>query len=122
MMAWIRVLEPPKWLQHCDDGRRYGHMTTNFFECINSVLKGTRNLLKAILANREGNSQMLMTSYDRLTSIFIVDEITTVGVQSRFRVYLEHRRCDSSYFQALHYPVLMLCLHAHLQDLTGSNM
>ncbi|KAL4390115.1 hypothetical protein AHAS_Ahas03G0112800 [Arachis hypogaea] len=45
MMGWIRGLEPPKWLQHLDDGRRYGHMTTNLSECINSVLKGTRNLL-----------------------------------------------------------------------------
>ncbi|XP_015948901.1 uncharacterized protein LOC107473828 [Arachis duranensis] len=44
MMAWIRGLEPPKWLQHRDKGRRYGHMTTNLSECINSVMKGTRNL------------------------------------------------------------------------------
>ncbi|KAL4287721.1 hypothetical protein AHAS_Ahas19G0214500 [Arachis hypogaea] len=27
------------WLQHCDDGCRYGHMTTNLLECINVVLK-----------------------------------------------------------------------------------
>ncbi|XP_025635509.1 uncharacterized protein [Arachis hypogaea] len=44
MMAYIRGLEPPKWLQHRDEGRRYDHMTTNLSECINSVLKGTRNL------------------------------------------------------------------------------
>ncbi|XP_016200232.1 uncharacterized protein LOC107641249 [Arachis ipaensis] len=146
MMGWIRGLEPPKWLQHLDEGRRYGHMTTNLSECINSVLKGTRNLpvcaivkstyhrlnelfvikgrqaqaqivsgqvfsqflQKAILANREGISQMLVTSYDRATTVFTVDEIAAVGVQSRFRVNLQARRCDCGYFQALHYP----CVHA----------
>ncbi|KAL4306188.1 hypothetical protein AHAS_Ahas16G0153300 [Arachis hypogaea] len=51
---------------------------------------------------------MLVMSYDRATSIFTVDEIAVVGVQSRFRVYLEHRKCDCGYFQALHYP----CAHA----------
>ncbi|XP_025685656.1 uncharacterized protein [Arachis hypogaea] len=156
MMAWIRGLEPPKWLQHRDDGRRYGHMTTNLSKCINSVLKGTRNLpvcaivkstyhrlnelfvikgrqaqaqiacgqvfsqflQKVILANREGISQMLVTSYDRATSIFIVDEIADVGVQSRFWVYLERRRCDCGYFQALHYPcahALAACAYARLE-------
>ncbi|XP_016204688.1 uncharacterized protein LOC107645222 [Arachis ipaensis] len=155
MMEWIRGLEPPKWLQHLDEGRRYGHMTTNLSECINSVLKGTRNLpvcaivksmyhrlnelfvlkgrqaqaqiasgqvfsqflQKAILANREGISQMLMTSYDRATTIFTVDEIAAVGVQSRFRVNLQYRRCDCGYFQALHYPcahALAACAYARL--------
>ncbi|XP_029153303.1 uncharacterized protein [Arachis hypogaea] len=116
-MAWIRGLEPPKWLQHRDEGRRYRHMTTNLSECINSILKGTRNLLKAILANREGISQMLVISYDRATSIFTVNEIAAVGVQSCFRVYLEHGRCDCGYFQALHYPcahALATCAHARL--------
>ncbi|XP_029145268.1 uncharacterized protein [Arachis hypogaea] len=155
MMVWIRGLEPPKWLQHHDDGRRYGHMTINLSECINSVLKGTRNLpicaivkstchrlnelfiikgrqaqahivcgqvfsqflQKAILANREGIFHMLVTSYDRATSIFTVDEIASVGVQSQFRVYLERYRCDCGYFQALHYPcahALAACAYARL--------
>ncbi|KAE8683338.1 hypothetical protein F3Y22_tig00111210pilonHSYRG00342 [Hibiscus syriacus] len=35
-----------RWAQSYDDqGRRYGHMTTNLVKCINSVLKGTRHLL-----------------------------------------------------------------------------
>ncbi|XP_016195949.1 uncharacterized protein LOC107637004 [Arachis ipaensis] len=110
MMAWIRGLEPPKWLQHRDEGRRYGHMTMNLSECINSVLK-------EILANREGITQMLVTSYDRTTSIFIVDEIAVVGAQSWFRVFLQQRRCDCGYFQTLHYPcahALAACTHARL--------
>ncbi|XP_016193018.1 uncharacterized protein LOC107633944 [Arachis ipaensis] len=125
MMAWIRGLEPPKWLQHRDESRRYGHMTTNLSECINSVLKGTRNLpvcaivkstyyrlnalfvnkgrqaeahvacgqifsqflQKAILANREGITQMLVISYDRATSIFTVDEIA--GVRLDWQSYVD---------------------------------
>ncbi|XP_072056366.1 uncharacterized protein [Arachis hypogaea] len=130
-------------------------MTTNLSECINSVLKGTRNLpvcaivkstyhrlnelfvvkgrqaqaqiasgqvfsqflQKAILANREGISQMLVTSYDRATTIFTVDEIAAVGVQSRVRLNLHARRCDCGYFQALHYPcahALATCAYARL--------
>ena len=33
-----------KWTQSHDDGRRYGAMTTNIFECFNGVLKGARRL------------------------------------------------------------------------------
>ena len=33
-----------KWLRCYDGGRRYGHMTTNLAEAINSSLKGTRHL------------------------------------------------------------------------------
>ncbi|XP_015971234.1 uncharacterized protein LOC107494713 [Arachis duranensis] len=156
MMGCIRGLEPPKWMQHLNEGRRYGHMTTNLSECINSVLKGTRNLpicaifkstyhrlnelfvikgrqaqvqiasgqvfsqflQKAILANREGISQMLVMSYDRDTTVFTVDEIAAVGVQSLFRVNLQARRCDCGYFQALHYPcahALAACAYARLE-------
>ncbi|XP_015972038.1 uncharacterized protein LOC107495403 [Arachis duranensis] len=41
---WVNRMEYERWTQHKDGGRRYGHMTTNIFECVNSVLKGTRNL------------------------------------------------------------------------------
>ncbi|KAL4349810.1 hypothetical protein AHAS_Ahas10G0079200 [Arachis hypogaea] len=74
-------------------------------------------LQKAILANREGITQMLVISHDRATSIFTVDEIAGVGSQSRFRVYLQQRRYDCGYFQALHYPcahALAACAHARL--------
>ncbi|KAL4384917.1 hypothetical protein GQ457_15G000550 [Hibiscus cannabinus] len=33
-----------RWSQAYDEGRRYGHMTTNLAEAINFVLKGTRHL------------------------------------------------------------------------------
>ncbi|KAH1122013.1 hypothetical protein J1N35_005173 [Gossypium stocksii] len=33
-----------QWTQVYNGGLRYGHMTSNLAECINSVLKGTRHL------------------------------------------------------------------------------
>ena len=33
-----------KWTQAYDGGKRFGHMTTNLAECINSVIKGARSL------------------------------------------------------------------------------
>ncbi|XP_057756311.1 uncharacterized protein LOC130975551 [Arachis stenosperma] len=62
MMTWIRGLEPPKWLQHRDEGRRYDHMTMNLSECINSILKGTRNL--SICA-------IVKSTYHRLNALFV---------------------------------------------------
>ncbi|XP_025638643.1 uncharacterized protein [Arachis hypogaea] len=44
MVDWALHFRKNLWLQHCDEGRRYGHMTANLSECINVVLKGMRNL------------------------------------------------------------------------------
>ncbi|XP_057745361.1 uncharacterized protein LOC130963245 [Arachis stenosperma] len=50
MVDWAGRFRKEIWLQHCDSGRRFGHMTTNLSECINAVLKGTRYLsISAIL-------------------------------------------------------------------------
>ncbi|KAF1892092.1 hypothetical protein Lal_00036447 [Lupinus albus] len=42
--AWLDQIPKEKWSQAYDQGRRYGHMTTNLAECINGVLKGSRTL------------------------------------------------------------------------------
>ncbi|KAE8672420.1 hypothetical protein F3Y22_tig00111841pilonHSYRG00069 [Hibiscus syriacus] len=41
---WASKIPREKWSQAYDEGRRYGHMTTNLAEAINSILKGTRHL------------------------------------------------------------------------------
>ena len=41
---WLDEIPREKWVQAFDGGHRHGHMTTNLVECINSVLKGARNL------------------------------------------------------------------------------
>ncbi|XP_057740188.1 uncharacterized protein LOC130957338 [Arachis stenosperma] len=44
MRDWANRIEYSLWTQYCDEGRRFGHMTTNISECVNSILKGVRNL------------------------------------------------------------------------------
>ena len=41
--TWIDKIPKEKWSQAWDNGRRYGHMTTNLSECINKILKGAWN-------------------------------------------------------------------------------
>jgi len=41
---WIDKIPREKWSRAYDDGRRFGHMTTNLAECMNGVLKGVRSL------------------------------------------------------------------------------
>ncbi|CAL0324864.1 unnamed protein product [Lupinus luteus] len=42
--AWLDQIPKEKWTQCYDEGRRFGHMTTNLAECVNGVLKGSRAL------------------------------------------------------------------------------
>ena len=62
MCAWIDRIPKEKWTQYCDEGRRFGHMTTNLSECINAVLKGTRNLPITALVK---------STYFRLVELFV---------------------------------------------------
>ncbi|XP_072072111.1 uncharacterized protein [Arachis hypogaea] len=41
---WLNRIPRKQYVLAFDDGYRWGHMTTNLIECINSVLKGARNL------------------------------------------------------------------------------
>ncbi|RYR57758.1 hypothetical protein Ahy_A05g023463 [Arachis hypogaea] len=41
---WLNRIPREQYALAFDDGYRWGHMTTNLVECINSVLKGARNL------------------------------------------------------------------------------
>ncbi|XP_058787050.1 uncharacterized protein LOC131661500 [Vicia villosa] len=43
-MEWIENIPREKWARAFDRGQRWGHMTTNLAEAMNSVLKATRNL------------------------------------------------------------------------------
>ncbi|KAF1865181.1 hypothetical protein Lal_00004555 [Lupinus albus] len=42
--TWLDNIPKEKWTQSYDEGRRYGHMTTNLAEWVNDVLKGSRAL------------------------------------------------------------------------------
>ncbi|XP_057744825.1 uncharacterized protein LOC130962654 [Arachis stenosperma] len=62
MCEWANRMEYNKWTQHEDSGRRFGHMTT-ISECVNSVLKGTRNLPV---------TSLVQSTYGRLAQLFVV--------------------------------------------------
>ncbi|XP_016747576.2 uncharacterized protein [Gossypium hirsutum] len=44
LRQWLGSMEPWQWAQCFDEGYRYGHMTTNLVEAVNSVLRRTRHL------------------------------------------------------------------------------
>ncbi|XP_057733767.1 uncharacterized protein LOC130948924 [Arachis stenosperma] len=62
MCDWANRIEYALWTQHRDEGRRFGHMTTNISECVNSVLKGVRNLPVCALVK---------ATYGRLAELFV---------------------------------------------------
>ncbi|XP_020969793.1 uncharacterized protein LOC110268238 [Arachis ipaensis] len=43
-IQWCDEIGVQRWVLAFDRGHRWGHMTTNLVKCINSVLKGARNL------------------------------------------------------------------------------
>ncbi|XP_057762998.1 uncharacterized protein LOC130982881 [Arachis stenosperma] len=62
MCDWANRIEYSLWTQHCDEGRRFGHMTMNISECVNSILKGVRNLPVCSLVK---------ATYGRLAELFV---------------------------------------------------
>ncbi|XP_016199032.1 uncharacterized protein LOC107639997 [Arachis ipaensis] len=44
IINWLEEMPRSQWEQYADEGRRFGHMTTNISECINVVMKGSHNL------------------------------------------------------------------------------
>ncbi|XP_057746139.1 uncharacterized protein LOC130965389 [Arachis stenosperma] len=62
MCEWANRINYSLWTQHRDEGRRFGHMTTNISECVNSILKGVRNLPVASLVK---------ATYCRLAELFV---------------------------------------------------
>ncbi|XP_020989460.2 uncharacterized protein LOC107470969 [Arachis duranensis] len=58
---WCDAIGLRHWVLAFDEGHRWDHMTTNLVECINSVLKGVRNL--PVLA-------LVRATYYRLNKLF----------------------------------------------------
>ncbi|XP_016191942.1 uncharacterized protein LOC107632804 [Arachis ipaensis] len=62
MCEWANRIDYSLWTQHRDEGRRFGHMTTNISKCVNSILKGVRNLPVCSLVK---------ATYGRLAELFV---------------------------------------------------
>ncbi|XP_025678937.1 uncharacterized protein [Arachis hypogaea] len=58
---WLEKMQRSQWAQYVDEGRRFGHMTTNISECINAVMKGSRN---------SPITTLVKSSYFRLGELF----------------------------------------------------
>ncbi|MED6122363.1 hypothetical protein PIB30_039035 [Stylosanthes scabra] len=93
-------------MKHVDEGRRWGHMTTNLSECINSMLKGTRRLPVAAiiratyewlqqLFSREDLNNMRVTHCDRQASVFSVEDATDLGLWNSDKTSQVHLIKDS---------------------------
>ncbi|XP_040940151.1 uncharacterized protein [Gossypium hirsutum] len=118
---WLGTMEPWQWAQSFDEGFRYGQMTTNLVEGINTVLLKTRHLpissvfsatfyRDAMVANRWIARLMNIEVYSQRNETFRVTE--TIGRRpgippKSYGVDLRNRRCDCRRFQTLHYP----CAH-----------
>ncbi|RYR73295.1 hypothetical protein Ahy_A02g007649 isoform H [Arachis hypogaea] len=96
---WCDAIGLRHWVLAFDEGHRWGHMTTNFVECINSVLKGARNLpvlalVRATYYRQAGN--IVVHRFDRRNEVFEVHEMTSEKV---LVVDLARRTCDCGHFQ-----------------------
>ncbi|XP_073225694.1 uncharacterized protein [Cicer arietinum] len=84
-------------------------MTTNLSECMNNVLKRTRNL---------PISSLVQATYYRVTAKFEErgTQAQAMMTSGTFKVDLEKRWCDCGEFEALHYPcshVISACSFIH---------
>ncbi|XP_015962297.1 uncharacterized protein LOC107486259 [Arachis duranensis] len=82
MCDWANRIEYSLWTTYYDEGRRFGHMTTNISECVNSILKGVRNLPVCSLVK---------ATYGRLAELFVRkgrEAEAQMGTGQQFSQYL----------------------------------
>ncbi|KAF1889901.1 hypothetical protein Lal_00025231 [Lupinus albus] len=78
--AWLDNIPKEKWTQSYDEGRRYGHMTTNLAECVNGVLKGSRAL---------PITSLVQATYHRLNSWFLHHRNEATSMIMACHIYCE---------------------------------
>ncbi|KAH1233090.1 hypothetical protein GmHk_09G025609 [Glycine max] len=70
---WLDQLPKQKWVQCFDEGKRWGHMTTNLSESVNSMFKNTRHLsvssLAQLVANRGRQTQAMINSGSQYSEV-----------------------------------------------------
>ncbi|XP_057734467.1 uncharacterized protein LOC130949875 [Arachis stenosperma] len=88
---WCDEIGVQKWVLAFDGGHRWGHMTTNLVECINSVLKGAGNL--PVTANVRSTFYRLnelftrksVEAHEHIRNEFTYSEFATKRVEESFR-------------------------------------
>ncbi|MED6148165.1 hypothetical protein PIB30_050580 [Stylosanthes scabra] len=110
-VEWLDRFSLDVWMQHKDEGRRWGHMTTNISVCMNTVLKRTRflpisaiRLIAAIEESRSNLQFMRVTHWDWRNSVFLVEDGKPGHMwgHREYCVMFNAQRCDYSEFQAFH--------------------
>ncbi|XP_057755399.1 uncharacterized protein LOC130974541 [Arachis stenosperma] len=130
IINWLEEIPRSHWTQYADEGRRFGHMMTNISECINAVMKGSRNLpITALVKSsyfclgklfaRKSLEALTQLQFDRSRTTFTIEELTAVpgSRQQNYQVLLDEGKYDCGYFQTLHVPcrhILAACSHARL--------
>ncbi|XP_025616572.1 uncharacterized protein [Arachis hypogaea] len=88
---WCDEIGVERWVLAFDGGHRWGHMTTNLVECINSVLKGARNLPVTALVRsnlyrlNEFFTRKSTEAHERRRNRFTYSEFSTKRVEESFR-------------------------------------
>ncbi|XP_052118909.1 uncharacterized protein LOC127748430 [Arachis duranensis] len=88
---WCGEIGVERWVLAFDGGHRWGHITTNLVECINSVLKGARNLPVTVLVRStfyrlyELFTRKSTEAHERLCNGFTNSEFATKRVEESFR-------------------------------------
>ncbi|RYR73388.1 hypothetical protein Ahy_A02g007731 [Arachis hypogaea] len=97
-VRWCDAIGLRHWVLTFDEGHRWVHMTMNLVECINSVLKGARNLpVLRIEANMQHAGNIVVHQFDRGNEVFEVREMTSKKV---LVVDLARRKCDYGHLLA----------------------
>ncbi|XP_057730529.1 uncharacterized protein LOC130945850 [Arachis stenosperma] len=123
---WCDEIGVERWVLAFDGGHRWGHMTTNLVECINSVLKGARNLpVTALVRSTFYRLNELFTrksteAHERLRNGFTCNEMFEVRKMQDGTIYtvnLAQRHCDCGHFQVERLPcrhMLACCANQRL--------
>ncbi|XP_050918592.1 uncharacterized protein LOC127136029 [Lathyrus oleraceus] len=109
-LQWVDNIPREKWTRSFDGGKRWGHMTTNLTESMNSVLKSKRNLPITALGIEEevikSNSHTVM-QFDRERFCFLVQETVHHSdgrPTTHYNVDLQNLTCECGRFQTFHVP------------------
>ncbi|RYR07527.1 hypothetical protein Ahy_B05g074897 [Arachis hypogaea] len=115
---WLNRIPREQYALAFDGGYQWGHMTTNLVECINSVLKGARNLpitalvkatfyrLNELFTRKRAEAEARINAghvscFDHQNEVFEVREMPS-GLE--FAVDLRGLRCDCGEFQVDRIP------------------
>ncbi|XP_025661237.1 uncharacterized protein [Arachis hypogaea] len=78
---WLNRIPREQYALAFDGGYRWGHMTTNLVECINSVLKGARNL---------PITELVKATFYRLNELFTRKRVEAEAQINAGHVFSEH--------------------------------